>query len=128
MIQMQLLKHAANEEIDMKIHYIWHTFNIAEAISTLVPFKSKKYVKKFGNACPNDIHKVFIEHDCQGNLKATLVQYRDITTRILDMPSPMYVYGISFRDLWDNMLETLAKYKNMKSAEELCIWLDMKDT
>lgn len=122
---MQLLKRVANEEIGMNIQYAWHTFNIAEAISTLMPFKSKKYVKKFGKVCPDDIHKVFIENDCLNNLKATLVQGCNIIP--LSIPSPIYVTGISFRDLWDNMLETLAKYKNMKSAEEFCIWLDMKD-
>ena len=111
----------------MSIKYCWHTFNVAEAIAAFIPFKSKKYVKKLGKVCPNDIYKIFVEHDCQNNLKATIVQYRDITTHIIDMPSPMYAYGISMRDMWDNVLDTLAKYKNMKSAEELCIWLDMKD-
>lgn len=111
----------------MNIEHYWHTFNIAEAIAAFIPFKSKKYVKKLGKVCPDDIHKIFIEHDCQNNLKATIVQYHDITTHDMDMPRPMYVYGISMRDLWDNMLEELAKLKNMKNAEELCIWLDMKD-
>ena len=127
MIQMQLLKRVANEEIGMKIQYAWHTFNIAEAISTLVPFKSKKYVKKFGKVCPDDMSNVYIKHDCQNNLKATIVQYCDITTHVMDMPKPIYAYGISMRDLWDNMLEALAKHKNMRNAEELCIWLDMQD-
>lgn len=122
---MQLLKRVANEEIGMNIQYAWHTFNIAEAISTLMPFKSKKYVKKFGIACPDDIHKIFIEHDCQDNLKATLIQWCNIIP--LSVPSPIYVYGISMQDLWDNMLKMLAKFKNMRNTEEFCIWLDMKD-
>ena len=111
----------------MSIEHYWHTFNIAEAIAAFIPFKSKKYVKKLGKVCLNDISKIFVEHDCQNSLKATIVQYRDITAYGKDMPSPMYAYGISFRDLWDNVLEELAKLKNMKNAEELCIWLDMKD-
>lgn len=111
----------------MEIDYALHTFNIAEAFAACIPFRSKKYVKKLGKVCPNDIYKIFVEHDCQNNLKATLVQYCDITTHDMDMPSPMYVYGISMRDLWDNVLEELAKLKNMKNAEELCIWLDTKD-
>ena len=51
----------------MNIEHYWHTFNIAEAIAAFIPFKSKKYVKKLGKVCPDDIHKIFIEHDCQDN-------------------------------------------------------------
>lgn len=118
----------ANEEIDMKIQYAWHTLNIAEAIAAFIPFKLKKYVKKFGKVCPDDIYKIFVEHDCQNNLKATIVQYCDITTHDVGMPRPMYAYGISMRDMWNNVLEELAKLKNMRNVKELCIWLDMKDS
>lgn len=42
------------------------------------------------------------------------------------MPNPMTAYGMSFSVAWENMLNNIAELENMKNAEELCIWLDMK--
>ena len=109
----------------MKIIYEWSTFSIIQMLAALIPIKAKKYVMKWAARSSNDnIVSVRCIDDADKSICICIFQPFPCNG---NLPSPIYATGISFKDAWENALSMIAEAENMKNAEELCIWLDMKD-
>ena len=109
----------------MSITYKWNTFSIWEIIATFFPYHAKKYVMKWMKYRNDWIYSITVGHSLNDiEIQACLILKFGIGFR---MPNPITAYGMSFRVVWENMLNNIAELENMKNVEELCIWLDMKD-
>ena len=109
----------------MKIAHNLKTFRIRDMVMMLMPCRARNYVKKFGKVLPYDIDSVTIQHSSlYDKFIATIIRGSNPT---LEQPSHSFVYAPSYRDVWKAVLDELTEVSNMRNAEELCIWLDMKD-
>ena len=109
----------------MKITYVWYTFTVAEAVLALLPHKAKTYVKKWADLKSDIVKSIRVSNSMSRDAPIEVILELDVKNYSA-APNPLLAKGISFRDAWENLLDVIAKLENMKNAEELCIWLDMK--
>lgn len=110
----------------MKITHDLKTFRIRDMVMMLMPCRARNYVKKFGKVLPYDIDSVTIQHSpLYDEFKAAII--RDSDPAFAQSHAYSFVHAPSYRAVWKAVLDKLAEVSNMRNAEELCIWLDMKD-
>ena len=115
----------------MKIKLLDLSLNFWQTIASWIPFKSKRYVKKWLKIRDAWINVVHLSYS-DGNLKAYLVLNPECminqvyNNHFANASGISVVRGISMRDLWDNLLTIIAHIENMRNVDELKIWLDMQ--
>lgn len=113
----------------IKIQYDWSTFSPLELLMTLIPFHAKKYVMKWiqcrtyldgASRCWHWANSIEVKA-----LPYAIMIVLDLSKHIAStLPNPIIIYGMSFKDAWQKMLNALVKLENMKNEKELCEWLD----
>ena len=99
----------------MKIKYDWRSLGLVNGIKALWPSKTKKYLIKWLKT-KHVLNEVIFYID---NFTGKLAVKFDLSANIVRL-NPVFIH---FADA----LEEISKFENMRNAEELCIWLDMKD-
>jgi hypothetical protein len=104
------------KKTEMKVVYAWRSLGIINTLKALWPSKTKKYILKWAKAQPL-VHEVtFYTNRFTGMLAVCF----DLSQKISDMTNPMHMH---FADALGNITDL----ENMRSVDELCIWLDMRD-
>lgn len=99
------------------------SLNFWQVIVSWIPFKSKRYIKKWLKIRDAWIHSVRLSYS-DGWLKARVVLNPECMVNQVHGNQFADASGISMLDLWDNLLDAIAEIENMRNAEELKIWLD----
>lgn len=107
----------------MNIKYDWSTLSVWEMLAAFIPFHAKRYLNKLDDISD---YKIAIAIDHADDLIKAKVYLSTKDSQVLMQRQCCLLYGISIMDLWDKILDQLANYENMKNAEELCVWIDMK--
>lgn len=117
----------------MNVKCLWRDLGPLNALKVLFPSKWKKYLMKWLKIFKSRVKDVFIYSD---------TWHGDIFVKIFLMPHGWNELDDMMADLdfdaWiphasvlqnnsNEILSTIAKFENMRNADELCIWLDMKD-
>ena len=100
----------------MKIKYDWRSLGLVNSIKVLWPSKTKKYLIKWMKTKPLLNEVIFYTNNFTGKLAVKF----DLSDNVIGLANSVFIH---FADA----LEEISKFENMRNADELCIWLDMKD-
>ena len=106
----------------MKMKLDFRTLSFWQMIASCIPFKSKRYIKKWLKIRDPWIGSIRIRYS-DGWMKAYVILKPACMLNQVHN-NPLIAKGISMRDLWDNLLNQISEIENMRNAEELKIWLD----
>ena len=95
----------------MKIKYDWRSLGLVNSIKALWPSKTKKYLIKWMKT-KHLLNEATFYTSFTGKLAVKFY----LSDNIVGLANPVF-----------SALEEISKFENMRNADELCIWLDMKD-
>lgn len=115
----------------MKVRYMWNELSLLDRIISWFPSKCRDYVKKWIDA-RSDI--TYVKIGSGWNVKIgsgwkTSKVMIEIGFQHSSFPSILgikCVHGSSMHDIWRKCLNAIVKHENMRNADELCIWLDLR--
>lgn len=97
----------------MKLKRNWVDLGICGSFQVLKPSKTKKYLNKWLKLKENDIDEV--------EIYTSVIHYKPIV--FIRWKHPFQDFTVF---LFKDALDSIAKIENMRNADELCIWLDMR--
>ena len=107
----------------MKVRYMWNELSLLDRIISWFPPKCRDYVKKWIDT-RNDI--TYAKIGSGRKTSKVMIEIGFQHPPFPDVLSIKYVHGSSMHDIWRKCLNAIAKQENMRNADELCIWLDLK--
>jgi len=107
----------------MKVRYMWNELSLLDRIISWFPSKCRDYVKKWMDA-RSDI--TYAKIGSGQKTSKVMIEIGFQHPSFSDVLSIKYVHGSSMHDIWRKCLNAIAKQENMRNADELCIWLDLK--
>lgn len=109
----------------MKVHYAWPGISLLERIKSWFPCRHRHYAMKWMKLKDTVTNVKFMRGT--NGMPVCMVVIFCHTSWYSTLPSITHIHSSSVRNAWKDFLDMIAEHENMRNADELCIWLDMKE-